>query len=258
MITTVKRPIVFFDLETTGVDVRRDRIVEISLIKVTSSNQIWMDVVVDQKITQKINPGIPIPESATAVHGIKDDDVVFEPQFSHVAPMIIDFIDGCDIAGFNSNSFDLRMLYAEFIRCNIEWDYKKHNLIDVGNMFKQLQPRTLSAAYKHYMNEEHVDSHGAEADAKATLEVFAVMVVKHSKELPDTIEDLALYSNFGKEILDLSGCFGVDDDGDIIFKFGKHIAKKAKLERPYLEWMCKSDFAIDTKRIAIKILEDGK
>lgn len=246
----ITRPIVFIDLETTGVDVRVDKIVEISVIKYFNNQT--------EKITQKVNPLIHIPEQATEVHGITDEMVSFEPPFTHIAPMLFDFIQECDIAGFNSNSFDLRMLFEEFKRSGIHWDHRKHNLIDVGNMFKALQPRTLRAAYKTYFGVEHDGSHGAEADAGATMLVMFEMLEKHKDELPTTIEELALFSNFGKPILDLSGCFTVDDENDIVFAIGKHRGKKAKNEKDYLKWMLKSTFNEDTKDVAQKLLENDK
>lgn len=247
----MEKPIVFIDLETTGVDVQKDRIIEICLIKVEYYDEKW---ICNAPITQRLNPTIPIPESATAIHGITNEMVSFEPTFEHVAPMILDQIKDCDIAGFNSNSFDLRVLFAEFERVKIEWDYTQHKFIDVGNMFKILNPRTLSAAFKEYTGSDHVDSHSAEQDTEATIDVFIAMMKRHEDVLPKTAEELALYSNFNKPLLDLSGKFTFNSDGEIVFNFGKHITLLAKNEKPYLEWMLKSDFASDTKRIIKQIL----
>lgn len=262
------RPIVFVDLETTGLDAKNDRIVEISMVQIencTCGCHAFPGITHIQScceggytkhtlLTLLINPGIPIPESASAIHGITDEKVLDKPKFSDVAQQIYDSLLGCDVAGFNSNSFDLKMLAAEFERVGIYWDHRQHNLIDVGNLFKHFQPRTLSAAFLNYIGVPMSDAHSAEADAHATAGVFICMLHMH-QEMPETIEEISLLSNFGKQMLDLSGKFSYDDEGDIVFTFGKHRNVKAKTQLPYLEWMLnKGDFSNDTKDICEQVL----
>ena len=247
----ISRPIVFIDFETTGINTQEDRIVEMGVIKLfpdgTRSGKEY-----------KVNPTIPIPASATEIHGISDDDVKDSPKFSQLAKGLLDFITGCDLAGFNSNHFDFPLLYAEFDRCGIEWDYNQHQMVDVGNIFKIKETRTLSAAVQFYCKKEHVDAHSALADIEATVDVFQAQIL-HYEDLPTTIEELSLYSNFGKKRLDMAGKFTLHDDGiTILLNFGKNKGLPAKDDLGFLNWMItKASFPPDTNRIAHKILEDN-
>lgn len=161
----LKRPIIFFDLETTGIDIARDRIVEISMVKVMPDGE---EIV----RTRRINPGMPIPAEATAIHGITDEDVKDCPLFPQIAKSLAQFIEGCDFGGFNSNRFDLPMLVEEFMRAGVDVDFRKRKFIDVQNIFHKMEQRTLVAAYKFYCGKDLADAHSAEADTLATYEVL--------------------------------------------------------------------------------------
>lgn len=244
------RPIVFLDLETTGTDKQNDRIVELSMLKIFNNQ--------DAEIkTVRINPGIPIPPTVSEIHGIKDEDVKNSPTFKQLATGILSFIYNCDIAGFNSNSFDVPLLYSEFNRAGKVWDYSTTNFIDIGNIFKRKNERTLSVAYKEYCGKELEGAHSAETDVKATMEVFMAQLSLHT-DLPANINELAKYSNFDKDIIDLGGCFAKNAEGDYIFNFGKHKDKKCKDNISYLSWMLNSSFMPDAKTICLKILAENK
>lgn len=241
------RNVVFFDLETTGIDTQKDRIVEICIIKMNHdfNNSI--------EKTTLVNPTIPIPAPASEIHGITDDKVKDQPTFKQLAKGILDFIDGCDIIGYNSNNFDAPLLYTEFVRAGVAWDYSKVNIIDVCNIYKIKQPRTLEAAVNFYCGREHEGAHGALADVQATIDVFKEQVERYDME-DMSPEQMTLFSNYGKPIVDISGKFTVDAEGDIIFNFGMHMGKKAKSEPGYLQWMIKGNFSPDTKSFAQKLL----
>lgn len=242
------RPICFIDLETTGVHIEQDRIVEISVLKL---NKDWKGKVVK---TMLINPGIPIPKAASDIHGITDEMVKDKPTFAQISKSLLSLIGNCDIAGYHSNRFDIPFLDTNFHRVGLVWDWKGVNLIDVGNLFKIKEPRTLSAAVKFYCRKEHSEAHSAEADITATHEVFIKQLQQYD-DLPGNMKDLALFSNYGIEIVDLAGKFRRGGDGFIYFNFGSHIGKLAKSEINYLSWMIdKGDFTQDTKRIAREIL----
>ena len=153
----LKRPIIFFDLETTGIDTAKDRIVEISMVKINPDGERTVK-------TRRINPGMHIPAEATAIHGITDDDVKECPSFAQIARSLAQFIEGCDFGGFNSNRFDLPMLVEEFMRAGVEVDFRRRKFIDVQNIFHKLEQRTLIAAYKFYCDKDLTDAHSAEAD----------------------------------------------------------------------------------------------
>jgi DNA polymerase-3 subunit epsilon len=244
------KPLCFIDLETTGTDKSKDRIVEISIMKMLDANN-------SLTRTARINPGIPIPEAASDVHGITNEMVKDCPLFRQVAKSIYEYISDCDIAGYNSNSFDVPFLYNEFYRCGIAWDYSQINFVDVCNIFRRKEERTLSAAVNFYCDKDHTDAHGAEADVMATAEVFFKQL-EYYDDLPKDISSLAKYSNYDKEIIDLGGCFSKDDEGDYIFNFGKHKGKKCKQELSYLQWMQQQDFLPDAIIIIKSILSPVK
>lgn len=248
-ILKLERPICFFDLETTGVDVEKDRIVEISICKVYTD---WSREVK----TRRVNPLIQIPKEATDVHGISNEDVKDEPTFAQIAKGIYSFIDGCDVGGFNCNRFDIPLLNNEFTAVGIRWAYQDIHFIDAGNIFKIQEPRTLSAAVKFYLGKEMESAHSAEADITATVDVFIGQLAKYP-DMPKSIPELAKFSNFDKEVLDLSGWFSYDKDGDIIFLKGKHIGKKAKENLDYVQWMAykiNPNFPPDVCKICNQIL----
>lgn len=241
------RPLCFFDLETTGVDVQADRIVSIAMI----IN--YPDGSVAEK-SGLINPGIPIPAAATAVHGITNEMVAGKPTFKQIGKSLFEIISGCDLAGFNSNSFDVPLLFNEFQRIGLNLEYSSINLIDISNIYRIQNPRTLAAAYKQYTGCEMENAHNATADIKATIELFNAMINKHD-DIPQDMSGLALYSNYGKPILDLSGKFTYDNDNRIIINFGKWQGCPASEHLDYLQWMLTKDFAQDTKNVICKIMD---
>ena len=237
--------VVVFDLETTGVDTNNDRIVEIYLEKIS-------DKYPPVSFYCKVNPGFHIPESASAVHGIYDDDVADAPSFKDIANDLYSFIDGCDLAGFNSIHFDVPMLYNEFLRAGIVLDYSKIRLIDACNIFRQKEAHTLSKAVSFYLDKDHTDAHSAVADVVATKNVLLKQIEMYGL---NSLDEIALLSNWNRELLDLSGKFTYNDDKEIVFTFGQHKDKVAKNHPDYLSWMLKGNFNHDTKRIANELLK---
>jgi DNA polymerase-3 subunit epsilon len=203
--------------------------------------------------TARINPGVPIPAAATLVHKIKDEDVKDCPTFPSIAKSLLEWISGSDIVGFNSNRFDVPMLYFHFLRMGLDWDWRSVNMIDAGNIFKIKEERTLSRAVEFYLGRKHEDAHSAEADIIATKQVFFAQLGRYD-DLPKSLEELALLSNFNQERIDMAGNFTKDAEGDIIFNFGKHRGRKAKNEPGFLNWMLGQNFPLDTKRIAQKLI----
>lgn len=239
----LERPVCFIDLETTGVDVDKDFIVEISVLKIMPDGS--RDV-----RTMLINPGIAIPARATEIHGITNEDVKDAPTFAKISKSLLTFIDNCDIAGFNSNIFDVPMLNAMFNRVGLVWEWKKINLIDVRNIFVQKEERTLSAAVKFYLGREHDAAHSAEGDITETMNVFLAQLARYD-DLPKDMNGLAWYSNYSEEIIDLARKFKKDEAGEIVFNFGSHKGEVARKNRNYLKWMIdKGDFSKDTKAVA--------
>lgn len=249
------RPIAFLDLETTGTDVEKDRIVEIAVCKFEPSSGQYATT------RRLINPTIPIPAGASEVHGIKDEDVANEPTFKQIAKGLLALLDGCDIAGFNSNRFDVPLLFNEFHRAGLFWDYKQFLMIDVGNLFKIKHPRTLSDAVRIYLGREMENAHSAEADIEATLDVFLAQIEKHENDegFPQTLEELALYTNFDKKVIDLGGKFTYNNEGEIILTIGEHKDKPARNHLGFLQWMVdKANFSADTKAVARQIIESAR
>lgn len=243
----LEKPIVFLDIESTGTDRETDKIIELSLLKQNPDGSRQIN-------TFRCNPGMPIPAGSTAVHGISDEDVKELPKFDHFAKLVIDFIEGCDLAGFNSNHFDIPLLYNELLRAGIELKYQSMRLIDVGNIYKIKESRTLTAAVKYYLKEEHSGAHGAEADVVATANVLFAQLEMY-EDLPQTIDELALFSNFGNKMLDLSGKFSTNKDGVVVLNFGKYKGEPAKDHIDFLQWMVyKANFNQDTREVAMEIM----
>lgn len=244
----LKRPIIFFDLETTGVDTATDRIVEISMVKIGVDGQ-------KQVKTRRINPEMHIPEEATAVHGITDEDVKGEPTFKQIARSLAQFIEGCDFGGFNSNRFDLPVLVEEFMRAGVEVDFKNRKYIDVQNIFHKKEQRTLVAAYKFYCDKELENAHSAEADTLATYEVLDAQIARYG-DIGDTVEQLAAYSTH-QATADFAGRIGYDESGTEIFTFGKYKGRRVedvfRAEPSYYAWMMNGDFPLYTKKIITEI-----
>lgn len=249
----LKRPIAFFDLETTGVDPVRDRIVEIAVVKVLADGN-------RDKFVKRINPEMHIPESSSAIHGIYDEDVADAPTFKDIAQSLQQFLDNCDLAGYNSNKFDLPVLTEEFYRAGIDIDFKKRKLIDVQQIFFKKESRTLSAAYNFYCNKSLDNAHSAEADVEATIEVLDAQLVKYA-DLDHTVEGLHQFTG-SDEMVDFAKRLVRKEDGEIHFNFGKHKGKSVKSvlmnEPQYLDWMLQSDFSRDTKKIMSDIYNDMK
>jgi DNA polymerase-3 subunit epsilon len=244
----LKRPIIFFDLETTGVDTSKDRIVEISLVKVMPNGE---EIVK----TRRINPEMHIPEEATAVHHITDEDVKECPTFRQIAKSLYQFMEGCDFGGFNSNRFDLPMLVEEFLRVGVDVDFKKRKFIDVQNIFHQMEQRTLVAAYKFYCNKDLTEAHSAEADTLATYEVLKAQLDRYDN-LENDIEALAKFSSRG-ETADYAGRIGYNDKGEEIFTFGKYkgrtVADIFSTDPSYYTWLMNGDFPAYTKKVITEI-----
>ncbi len=244
----LKRPIIFFDLETTGTDTANDRIVEISMIKIMPDGE---------KIvrTRRINPECPIPAEATAVHGITDEDVKEQPTFRQIAKSLAQFIEGCDFGGFNSNRFDLPMLVEEFLRAGVDVDFKRRSFVDVQNIFHKKEQRTLVAAYKFYCDKELENAHSAEADTMATYEVLEAQIARYG-DIGDTVEALAEYSTHGA-VADFAGRIAYNDKGEEVFNFGKYKGRSVeevfRVEPSYYNWMMDGDFPLYTKKIITEI-----
>lgn len=244
----LKRPIVFFDLETTGVDTATDRIVEISLVKVMPDGT-------KQIKTRRINPEMHIPEQATAVHGITDEDVAGEPTFKQIAKSLAQFIEGCDFGGFNSNRFDLPLLVEEFMRVGVEVDFRKRKFVDVQNIFHKKEQRTLVAAYKFYCDKDLENAHSAEADTMATYEVLEAQIERYG-DIGATVEELAEFSTHGA-VADFAGRIAYNEKGEEIFTFGKYKGQSVeeifRKEPSYYTWMMNGDFPLFTKKVITEI-----
>ena len=244
----LKRPIVFFDLETTGVDTSKDRIVEISMIKVMPDGS------KDVK-TRRVNPEMPIPAEATAVHGITDEDVKTEPTFRQLAKSLAQFIQGCDFGGFNSNRFDLPLLVEEFLRVGVDVDLKRRKFVDVQNIFHKKEQRTLVAAYKFYCDKDLTDAHSAAADTMATYEVLCAQLDRYD-DLENDIDFLAEFSEREKAV-DYAGRIVYNEQGVEVFSFGKYrgqsVEEVFRREPSYYAWMMEGDFPLYTKKVITEI-----
>ncbi|MBD5204304.1 MAG: 3'-5' exonuclease [Bacteroidales bacterium] len=240
----LKRPIVFFDLETTGTNITHDRIVEISVVKVNPDGS-------SIEKCRRINPGIPIPPAATAVHHITDEDVASCPTFAQIAKSLLELFEGCDIAGYNSNRFDVPLLVEEFNRANLSFDITGRKFIDVQNIFHKMEQRTLVAAYKFYCGKNLEDAHSAMADTRATYEVLLGQLERYP-ELKNDVDFLSDFSASGRN-LDLAGRIVLDEKDVPVFNFGKHKGRAVKdvlrREPSFYDWMMQGDFAKNTKDV---------
>ncbi len=239
----LKRPIVFFDLETTGTNITNDRIVEISVVKVMPDGS---EIVK----TRRINPGCPIPAEATAVHHITDEDVKNEPEFRKVARSLADFFAGCDIAGFNSNRFDIPLLDQEFQRAGVDFDFSKARFVDVQTIFHKKEQRTLVAAYKFYCGKDLGDeAHSAAGDTMATYEVLKAQLDRY-EDLPNDIEALSEFSSQNRNV-DFMGRLIYDEQHREVINFGKYKGRLAeevlKNDPGYYSWIMQGDFTKNTK-----------
>lgn len=245
----LQRPIAFIDLETTGVNLSSDRIVEIAIIKIMPDNT----QVSKRKL---INPGISIPKQSSDIHGITNEMIKDAPTFKEVGNEIKQFLENCDLGGYNSNRFDIPILMEEFLRAEMEVDLSTRKMIDVQHIFYSMEPRTLTAAYKFYCNKELTNAHSAEADIKATIDVLMSQIEKYDS-LGNSIE--SILSKIGEEkIIDYARRFSYDDKGIEIFNFGKYKGKSVsevlKNEPQYYDWMMRGDFPLHTKQKLTEIM----
>ena len=242
------RPICFFDLETTGTNISKDRIVEISILKVypngTTESKTWL-----------VNPGINIPDEIVAIHGISNEKIANEPSFKELSKEIYGMIKDCDLGGFNSDRFDIPLLVEEMLRAEVDFDMKNTVSIDVQTIFHKMEKRTLAAAYKFYCDKELIDAHSAEADTLATYEVLKAQLDRYP-DLENSVKKLAEFSTHRK-FADFAGFLGYDDDGAEIFSFGKHKGKKVldvlDQEPGYFGWLLNADFPLYTKKVLTQI-----
>lgn len=244
----LKNPIVFFDLETTGINVSSDRIVEITYLKVEPNGN-------KTSKTLRINPQMHIPEQASAVHGIYDQDVADCPAFRQVAASIAKDIEGCDLAGYNSINFDIPMLVEEFLRADIDIDLKRRKFVDVMVIFYKQEPRNLSAAYKFYCGKDLSNAHSSEADTMATLEILEAQLCRYG-DLENTIDFLSEYSSHNKNV-DYAGRIIYDDKKREIFNFGKYkgmlVVEVFRRDPSYYQWMMNGDFPLYTKKVITRL-----
>src|SRR4051794_25734747 len=244
----LQRPIAFIDLETTGINISTDKIIEIAIVKITPDGN---------KFTKRklINPQMRIPESSIAVHGITDEMVKDAPTFKQVGNEIKQFLDNCDIGGYNSNRFDVPMLIEEFMRAGLDFSSDGRKMVDVQKVFHMMEQRTLSAAYKFYCDKCLDEAHSAEADAHATWEILLAQVERYP-HIGTTIEQIVKFTG-EDEIVDFARRM-VRIDGVEIFNFGKHkgkpVSEVLKVEPQYYDWIMKGDFAMNTKQKLTEIL----
>ena len=252
----LKRPLAFFDLEATGINIGIDRLVEISVIKLHPDGS-------EEVKTWRINPGMPIPIESSMIHGIYDEHIKDEPYFKDIATLVAEFIGKSDLAGYNSNKFDIPMLMEEFLRADVSFDLDDRHFVDVQNIFHQMEQRTLKAAYQFYCDKQIENAHSAEADTRATMEVLHAQVARYenmdwedkkgniSKPVVNDIEALHKFTNLSKPV-DFAGRMVFNDAGQETFNFGKHKGKPVedvlKIEPSYYSWMMQGDFPLYTKR----------
>lgn len=246
---SLTRPIAFIDLETTGVSLSNDRIVEIAIIKIAPDGS----RIVKRKL---LNPGIPIPKESSDIHGITDDMVKDAPSFKQSGNEIKMFIEHCDLGGYNSNRFDIPILMEEFLRAGMDVDLSDRKMIDVQHIFYTMEPRTLTAAYKFFCEKELVSAHSAEADVDATIEVFMAQLKKYNN-LGNSVD--SILSVIGEDkVVDYARRFCFNDKGEEIFNFGKHkgrlVKDVLKAEPQYYDWMMRGDFPLHTKQKLTEIL----
>jgi DNA polymerase-3 subunit epsilon len=261
MLLNLKNPLVVLDLETTGMNIATDRIVEIALLKIN------IDRTEEEKLLL-INPEMPIPPEVSKIHGITDEDIKDKPTFKEVAKTLAKFIEGCDLCGFNSNRFDIPLLAEEFLRADVDIDLKKHKFVDVQAIFHKMEKRTLAAAYKFYCDKKLVDAHSAMADTKATYEVLKAQLDMYeetevednkgiiSKPIVNDVEKLSEFSSYDKNV-DFVGRIVYNDKGVEVFNFGKNkgipVEKVLKEQPGYYGWMMDSEFPLYTKKVLTRI-----
>ncbi len=246
---SLKNPILFFDIESTGLNVATDRIVEISAVKIMPDGS-------EEIKTKRLNPTIPISPEAQKIHGISNEDVKDCPTFSQIAKSLSNWMSGCDFAGYNSIKFDIPLLAEEFLRAGIDFDFRKRYLVDVQNIFHKMEQRTLVAAYKFYCHKDLTKAHSAEADTMATYEVLEAQLDQYPDTLQNDVKFLADFSSKTK-FLDYACRICLNDKDVPVFNFGKHkgvpVSDVLEKEPSYYDWMMKGDFTLDTKNVITKL-----
>jgi DNA polymerase-3 subunit epsilon len=245
---SLNRPIAFIDLETTGVNIGSDRIVEISILKLLPDGS-------EEVYTYRVNPTIPIPAESSAIHGIFEKDIKDSPTFKELAPKLFQIIDPCDLAGYNSNKFDIPLLVEEFLRVELDFDMQNRKCVDVQNIFHKMEQRTLAAAYRFYCSKELENAHTAEADVRATFDVLMAQLQKYDSLQPN-VNFLHTFSSMNDNV-DLAGRIVRDKKGVEVFNFGKHKGRPVldifKSEPSYYNWMMDGDFPLSTKRVITQL-----
>ncbi|MCL2245603.1 MAG: 3'-5' exonuclease [Lentimicrobiaceae bacterium] len=263
---SLTRPIVFFDVETTGLNIGKDKIIELALLKVnpdgSEATKVW-----------RVNPEIPIAKEAEAIHGISNADLKDAPVFAEVADEVHHFLENCDLAGYNSNKFDLPLLVEEFLRVGKDFDLRDKKCIDVQNIFHKMEPRNLSAAYRFYCQKELIDAHQALADTRATFEILKGQLEKYDGETHEDAKtgkitklenNIKVLSDFSREVrtVDFAGHIVFNEKDEEVFNFGKYkgvpVVKVFTIEPPYYDWMMKADFPLYTKKIITRIYKGLK
>ncbi|MBC2839184.1 3'-5' exonuclease [Robiginitalea sp. SC105] len=244
----LSKPICFFDLETTGTNIATDRIVELAILKIHPNGN-------KESKTWLVNPGMPIPPEASAIHGITDEKVAGEPTFPELAREVYQMIQGCDLAGFNSNRFDIPLLAEELLRAGVDFDMKNAVAVDVQTIFHKMEKRTLGAAYQFYCGKDLTDAHSATADTQATYEVLLSQLERYP-ELTNNVRELAAFST-QNETVDFAGFIRRDENGEEVFGFGKHkgrsVLEVLEQEPGYFGWMLNADFPLYTKKVLTQI-----
>lgn len=244
----LSRPIVFFDLEATGIQVSKDRIVEISMLKVFPDYS-------EQSFHSLVNPQIPIPVESSAIHGITDKDVADSPTFKQLASRLAGFLEDCDLGGYNCNKFDIPLLVEEFLRAEVPVDFSRRKVIDVQTIFHKREQRTLVAAYKFYCHKELYNAHSAEADTRATYEVLLGQLERYD-DLPGDVVALDEYTTYHRAV-DYAARMVYDSEGREVINFGKYKGRLAEevlaIDPGYYGWIMSGDFTRDTKREFAKI-----
>jgi len=245
-------PLAVFDLETTGVDISTDRIVEIAILKVLPNGT-------TEEYIKRVNPLMPIPQETSEIHGIYEKDIKDAPTFADLATEISEFLGDADLAGYNSNKFDIPVLAEEFLRAGSDFDVSNRKFVDVQNIFHKMEQRTLVAAYSFYCQKDLINAHSALSDATATWEVLKAQLEKYN-ELTPTVEYLSNFSKAGNfELLDFAGRIAKNDKGEAIYNFGKHKGKTvkevARIEPGYYGWMLDANFPLYTKQVLRKEME---
>ena len=251
----LEKPLAIFDLETTGINITSDRIVEIAIIKVHPDGT-------EERYCQRVNPQMPIPKNISEIHGIYEEDILNEPTFAEIAETVVMFIGESDLAGYNSNKFDIPVLAEELMRVGSTFDISKRKFVDVQNIFHKMEQRTLAAAYQFYCKKDIENAHNALYDAEATWDVLKAQVERYE----DLTNDISFLSEFSKagnfNLLDFAGRLAIDEDGNAIYNFGKHKGKTIKqvslIEPGYYGWMLDADFPLYTKQCLRKEMDEIK